>query len=148
MFTILSISDSDKHWASAIAEFEKRLGKILTIENIKPAKNGSREQIISKDTETLIQILEKKYSKYHKVLMTKDGKLVTTEDFHALCTQNNHVVFIIGGPYGLDEPQLASLVQNKIAFGKITLPHGLAKLTLAEQIYRSETMKTDKSYHY
>jgi len=39
MFTILSISDSDKHWASAIAEFEKRLGKTLTIENIKPAKN-------------------------------------------------------------------------------------------------------------
>ena len=67
MFTILSISDSDKHWTSAIAEFEKRLGKTLTIENIKPAKNGSREQIIAKDTENIIQLLEKKYSKYHKV---------------------------------------------------------------------------------
>ena len=95
MFTSLSISDSDKHWASAIAEFEKRLGKTLTIENIKPAKNGSREQIIAKDTENIIQLLEKKYSKYHKVLMSKDGKLVSTEDFHALCSQNNHIVFII-----------------------------------------------------
>jgi hypothetical protein len=39
MFTILSISDSDKHRNSAIQEYEKRLGKIVTIENIKPSKN-------------------------------------------------------------------------------------------------------------
>ena len=148
MFTILSISDSDKHWASAIAEFEKRLGKTLTIENLKPAKNWSREQIIAKDTENMIQLLTKKYTQYYKILMSKDGKLVSTEDFHALCSQHNHIVFIIWWPYGLEESQLVSLIDNKIAFWKITLPHWLAKLTLAEQIYRSETIKTGKTYHY
>jgi 23S rRNA pseudoU1915 N3-methylase RlmH len=96
MFTILSISDSDKHWASAITEFEKRLGKMLQIENLKPAKNGSREQIIAKDTETIIQTLEKKYKTHHKVMMSKDGKLVTTEEFAKLCTEHNHIVFVIG----------------------------------------------------
>jgi hypothetical protein len=39
MFTILAISDSDKHRSSAIQEYEKRLGKLIIIENIKPAKN-------------------------------------------------------------------------------------------------------------
>jgi hypothetical protein len=39
MYTILSISDSDKHRNSAIQEYEKRLGKMVCIENIKPAKN-------------------------------------------------------------------------------------------------------------
>lgn len=116
MFTILSISDSDKHWASAITEFEKRLGKTLQIENLKPAKNGTREQIIAKDTETIIQTLEKKYKTYCKIMMSKDGKLVNTEEFAKLCTTHNHIVFVIGGPYGLDESQLTNIIQTKIAF--------------------------------
>jgi hypothetical protein len=39
MYTILSISDSDKHRNTAIQEYQKRLGKMIVIENIKPAKN-------------------------------------------------------------------------------------------------------------
>jgi 23S rRNA (pseudouridine1915-N3)-methyltransferase len=81
-------------------------------------------------------------------MMSKDGKLVTTEEFAKLCTEHNHIVFVIGWPYGLDESQLTHIIQTKIAFWKITLPHWLAKLTLVEQIYRSETIKSGKSYHY
>jgi len=39
MWTILSISDSDKHFETAIREYEKRLGAKLKAENIKPARN-------------------------------------------------------------------------------------------------------------
>ena len=96
MFTILSISDSDKHRNSAIQEYEKRLGKFVDIQNIKPSKNGSREQIIQKDTETILQLLQKKYQNYCKILMSKDGKLQTTEEFSSSVSKHNHVVFIIG----------------------------------------------------
>ncbi|HCB51043.1 TPA: hypothetical protein DEP21_00375 [Patescibacteria group bacterium] len=95
MFTILSISDSDKHRNSAIQEYEKRLGKLISIENIKPSKNGTHEQIIQKDTENIIQILEKKYKNHYKIMMSKDGKLLTTEEFTSLVSKPNHVVFII-----------------------------------------------------
>lgn len=148
MFAILSISDSDKHRNTAIQEYEKRLGKMLCIENIKPAKNGTHEQIIQKDTENIIQILEKKYQQHYKILMSKDGKLTNTEELEKTIHNHNHVVFIIGWPYGLHENQLDSIINEKIAFGKITLPHWLAKLTLAEQIYRCETIRSGKSYHY
>ncbi|MBO4203323.1 23S rRNA (pseudouridine(1915)-N(3))-methyltransferase RlmH [bacterium] len=30
----------------------------------------------------------------------------------------------------------------------MTLPHGLAKLVLIEQLYRISTLKTGKTYHY
>ncbi|MDD3262641.1 MAG: 23S rRNA (pseudouridine(1915)-N(3))-methyltransferase RlmH [Candidatus Absconditabacteria bacterium] len=148
MYTILSISDSDKHRNSAIQEYEKRLGKMVCIENIKPAKNGSQEQIIKQDTENIIQILNKKYQQHYKILMSKDGKLLTTEELEKTVHKQNHVVFIIGGPYGLQENQLDSITNEKIGLGKITLPHGLAKLTLIEQIYRCETIRSGKSYHY
>lgn len=148
MYTILSISDSDKHRNIAIQEYEKRLGKMVYIENIKPAKNGSQEQIIKQDTENIIQILNKKYQQHYKILMSKDGKLATTEELEKLIHKPNHVVFIIGWPYGLQENQLNSIINEKIWLWKITLPHWLAKLTLIEQIYRSETIRSGKSYHY
>jgi len=148
MYTILSISDSDKHRISAIQEYQKRLGKMVCMENIKPSKNWSQEQIIKQDTENIIQILNKKYQQYYKILMSKDGKLVNTETFENIVHKPNHVVFIIWWPYGLDENQLNQIINEKIWFGKITLPHWLAKLTLIEQIYRSETIRSGKSYHY
>jgi 23S rRNA (pseudouridine1915-N3)-methyltransferase len=37
---------------------------------------------------------------------------------------------------------------KEVSFGAITLPHGLAKLVLIEQLYRIGTIEAGKSYHY
>jgi 23S rRNA pseudoU1915 N3-methylase RlmH len=52
---VISISDSDKHFVSAIEEYCKRLGKDVDIITLKPEKNGSRDQIIAKETEKIIE---------------------------------------------------------------------------------------------
>jgi 23S rRNA pseudoU1915 N3-methylase RlmH len=52
---VICISDSDKHFSSAIDEYCKRLGKDVEILSIKPEKNGSRDQIIKKETEKIIE---------------------------------------------------------------------------------------------
>jgi 23S rRNA (pseudouridine1915-N3)-methyltransferase len=80
-------------------------------------------------------------------LMSKDGELVTTEKLLDIC-KNKNMVFIIWWPYGLNEDELVKIWSKRIAFGKITLPHWLAKLTLLEQIYRIWTIESGKSYHY
>ncbi|EKD25160.1 MAG: Ribosomal RNA large subunit methyltransferase H [uncultured bacterium (gcode 4)] len=146
MFTILSISDSDKHRKSVVEEYTKRLGKSVKIVDIKPSKNGNNQQIIAKDTETIIAHLQK-FSDVTKIVLSKEGKVVDTMQFAALC-RNKNLVFIIGWPYGLDEPALSKHIDGKISFGAITLPHGLAKVTLLEQIYRIGTIEQGKSYHY
>jgi len=146
-YVILNISDSDKHRASAIWEYTKRLGKSVILEEVKPSKNGTREQIIQKDTQEILKKLEKKYRDWDCVMMSKDGKNVSTEDFLHIC-KNKNIVFVIWWPYGLDESELEKVWAKKIAFGNITLPHWLAKLTLLEQIYRIWTIESGKSYHY
>ena len=146
MFIILSVSDSDKHREKVVEEYTKRLSKSVKIENIKPSRKGNTEQMIQADTENIIAKLEK-FSGYKKILLSKEGKLVTTMDLHKMFT-NKNVVFIIGGPYGLDESELAKHIESKISFGAITLPHGLAKVTLLEQLYRISTIEQWKSYHY
>ena len=64
--------------------------------------------------------------------------------------QGENVVFIIGWPYGVDEKRLKSDFSDLImlSLGKMTFPHGLAKLLLIEQIYRATTLWSGKKYHY
>ena len=68
---ILNISDSDKHWSEAIKEYTKRLGKNIAVENLKPIKNGTQSQIIEKETNLILKKLERKYSDWNKVLLSK-----------------------------------------------------------------------------
>ena len=146
MFTILSISDSDKHRQSVVDEYTKRLWKSVKILNLKPSKNGSVQQIIAADTQNIITHLNK-FSDTQKILLSKEGKSLDTMQLATL-VRNKDSVFVIWWPYGLDEPALAKYIDSKISFGAITLPHGLAKVTLLEQLYRIWTIEQGKSYHY
>lgn len=147
-FTILTISDSDKHFSSACDEYIKRLWKDLTIKTIKPNKWDSQAHTIQKDTDTIIQILEKDFTGWHKVMMSVMGKQMETVAFHQHCYKQEKILFIIGWPYWLDEGRINQYVDTKISLGSLTLPHGLAKLVLLEQIYRIETIQSGKKYHY
>jgi 23S rRNA pseudoU1915 N3-methylase RlmH len=94
MFTILSISDSDKHRERVVEEYTKRLGKSVKIENIKPSRKGNNQQMIQADTENIIAKLER-LSEYKKILLSKEGKQLDTLALHKFLTDKN-CVFIIG----------------------------------------------------
>lgn len=135
---IVCISDSDKHFSSAIDEYLKRMNKEIEIITIKPEKHGTRDQIIAKETDKIIDRLSKNDD--YKILLSKDGKPLSTEEFTQLISKNHNITFIIGGPYGLDEAKLETIINMKLSFGKTTLPHGLAKLTILEQVYRAKSI--------
>ena len=54
--------------------------------------------------------------------------------------------FVIGGADGLDA-DFVKEAQAVIAFGAVTLPHQLARIILAEQLYRSMTLLSGHPYH-
>lgn len=54
--------------------------------------------------------------------------------------------FVIGGPNGLDRALLAS-AKERWALSRLTLPHRLARLVLAEQLYRAATIIRGEPYH-
>ena len=60
MFCILSISDSDKHFASAIAEYQKRHSKQKKIEDLIPVKDDNHQFVIQNETKNLIEMHLKK----------------------------------------------------------------------------------------
>ncbi|MET0347872.1 MAG: 23S rRNA (pseudouridine(1915)-N(3))-methyltransferase RlmH [Methyloceanibacter sp.] len=55
------------------------------------------------------------------------------------------VAFVIGGADGLSPVLLAKA--KAISLGAITLPHGLARIVLAEQLYRAATILSGHPYH-
>jgi len=56
------------------------------------------------------------------------------------------LVFVIGGPDGHGEA-LTSMADQTMAFGPMTLPHGLARVLLLEQLYRAITILEGHPYH-
>ena len=54
--------------------------------------------------------------------------------------------FVIGGAEGLDGSVL-DVCAHRLAFGRVTLPHQLARVLVAEQIYRALTIRRGLPYH-
>jgi 23S rRNA (pseudouridine1915-N3)-methyltransferase len=59
---------------------------------------------------------------------------------------NNTITFIIGGSDGLHS-DIKKLSNYKLSFSKMTFPHGLFRVILLEQIYRSFKILNGESYH-
>jgi 23S rRNA (pseudouridine1915-N3)-methyltransferase len=56
------------------------------------------------------------------------------------------LAFVIGGAHGLAESFIAA-AQTRLALAPWTLPHELARLVLAEQLYRAGTIVRGEPYH-
>lgn len=79
------------------------------------------------------------------------GREVTSEEFAALIGRwrdggTGVLAFLIGGPDGLS-PDIKATAGYRLAFGRMTWPHRLARIMLLEQIYRSVTILVNHPYH-
>jgi 23S rRNA (pseudouridine1915-N3)-methyltransferase len=54
--------------------------------------------------------------------------------------------FVIGGPDGLAK-EVLDQANATIAFGRMTWPHRLVRVMLAEQVYRASTILSGHPYH-
>lgn len=84
-------------------------------------------------------------------LMDERGDQVTSRQFAALLAGwrddgASGAAFLIGGADGFD-PASAPRADKRIALGKMTWPHRLARVMLAEQIYRAMSILAGSPYH-
>ena len=84
------------------------------------------------------------------VAMDLAGQSMTSEAFATQLTRwTEHpkpLVFLIGGAEGLSEPVLAR-AGFRLALGPLTWPHMIARVLLAEQLYRGQSIAAGHPYH-
>jgi 23S rRNA (pseudouridine1915-N3)-methyltransferase len=60
--------------------------------------------------------------------------------------QGEDVAFLVGGPDGL-APECLAAAQRRWSLSPLTLPHGLVRVLVAEQLYRAWTVIAGHPYH-
>lgn len=85
-----------------------------------------------------------------RVLLDERGQQVTTAQLAVRLTRwqqdGRDVALVIGGADGLD-PELRKTADETLALSQLTLPHGLARLLLVEQLYRAASVLQGHPYH-
>jgi len=85
------------------------------------------------------------------ILLDERGKALDSPAFADLVggirdQGKREVIVAIGGPDGLD-PALAGQAAHMLCFGKMTWPHQIVRVLLAEQLYRAVTILSGHPYH-
>jgi 23S rRNA (pseudouridine1915-N3)-methyltransferase len=85
------------------------------------------------------------------VLLDETGKAQSSVDFANFVGRHRddgarNLVFAIGGADGHD-PALKARADMILSFGPATWPHQLARILLAEQLYRAVTILSGHPYH-
>jgi len=85
------------------------------------------------------------------VTLDERGKAVDSRGFAERIAQwrdsgSSDLTFLIGGPDGLGATAL-DRADLRLAFGKMTWPHQLVRVMLAEQLYRAVTILSGHPYH-
>jgi 23S rRNA (pseudouridine1915-N3)-methyltransferase len=86
-----------------------------------------------------------------RVVLDEGGKSLSSEAFAKWVAMTRDggckgLAFLIGGPDG-HGPEALSNATLKLSLGAMTLPHGLARAVLIEQLYRAATILSGHPYH-
>ena len=145
----------EKFFSDAVEEYRKRISRFAALEVKELAdesipQNASEKQaekILLREGERILAALPK-----NAVIaaMCIEGKLVSSEDeaeiIRRAAMDTGHIAFIIGGSLGLSD-EVKRRADLLLSFGRITLPHRLMRVVLAEQIYRAFMINSGSAYH-
>lgn len=141
---------------AGLEEYSKRMKafgglEILELADEKIPESPSVKEVSAikkREGERIISALRKD----EKVIaLTLDGKLLNSEELAAQLSDWTTygaaaISFVIGGSLGLSD-EVQARADLKLCFGRMTLPHQLMRLVLAEQIYRANMINRGSTYH-
>lgn len=146
----------EKYLTDAVREYEKRLSRYCrlqwievqderTLQDASPAENS---RILRAEGERLRKAIP---TGSFLIALDLRGEMLSSEEFagriERLCAEGtSHIVFIIGGSTGLD-PEILKCAGLRVSFSRMTFPHQLMRVVLAEQVYRAFRIIHGEPYH-
>ena len=150
---LIAVGDRQPSWVdAAFNDYAARLPRQwqFRLETIATAKRPKRAPIDAAKIVEGEKILGKIKAAEHVVVLDEHGKQYSSKEVAERIddwqTVGVDIVFVIGGPDGVSADLLAR-ANTCWSLSKLTLPHGLARVLFAEQIYRAWSLSTGHPYH-
>ncbi len=153
--TVLHVGDfRESYFREAEEEYRKRLQRFCAYRTVCIPE----ERVAEETNPTLVaKALEKEAVRIRAALpkgcatvaLCVEGKQLTSEGFAELLrekTASSPLCFVIGSSHGLDE-RFKRECDFRLSLSALTFPHRLARLLLAEQVYRGFTILSGGIYH-
>jgi 23S rRNA (pseudouridine1915-N3)-methyltransferase len=141
--------------ARAATDYERRLTRYvkLHVHELKAEPTARGEQVVLRAEgerfDDVLARIERQGGGEPSTIVALDlrGDQPTTEQLAEQWLDARHLVLCIGGTMGLP-PSVLARARSRIAFGRITLPHQLARVVATEQLYRSFRIARGEPYHF
>ena len=146
----------EKYYSEAFAEYAKRLGAYCRFdcaeipEQRLPDSPSPREIAAALDREAA-EVLRAVPPDAYLCALCVEGREMPSEGMAGMIAARENsgrpkLCFVIGGSYGL-APAVKERADFRLSFSKMTFPHHLARVMLAEQIYRGFKINEGSRYH-
>ena len=138
MIRLFVVGKLKAKWARlADEDYQRRISRFANLEVVEiadsdPVREG--QQILAR------------LGQERLICCDRRGEAWSSEELSTRLAAHGSLSFCIGGPEGLSE-ELRTRSPESFAFGRVTLPHELARVTLLEQIYRGFTIIGGHPYH-
>ena len=146
----------EKFYSDAFAEYAKRLQGYCRLELVELTEqrlpeNPSAKEIAAALDKEAQDILRTIPADAYVAALCVEGKLLSSADVAELIAARENsgkprLCFLIGGSYGMAD-QVKACADLKLSMSKMTFPHHLARVMLAEQIYRGFKINEGSRYH-
>lgn len=143
----------EKFWKQACDEYLKRLQPyakvtVKEVADVDPAKAGGIEAARAKEGDAVLAAIP---ARAHVLLLAIEGKERSSEELSRRIDDlalhgESDLAFVIGGSDGSSEA-VYERANELLSFGRITLPHNLARVVLLEQVYRAFKISRGEPYH-
>ena len=152
---IVAVGHKMPAWINAgYTEYAQRMPRETRVEltEIKPApRAGSGEKSMQQWLDLEAQRIRAALpARVHKVVLDERGKALTTAELARRLERWKQdgidIAFIIGGADGTARA-LQQEADMLLSLSPLTLPHGLCRVILAEQLYRAWTLLQNHPYH-
>jgi 23S rRNA (pseudouridine1915-N3)-methyltransferase len=151
--SVVAVGKPGRLLHSAIREYEARAGRywkleITTVKAEPASRNRPVVDVRQAEADRLRAVVP---AATDVVALTRAGEPWTSEQLAAYLNRqavrgDEGASFLIGGAFGLHE-ELIRDARHRLSLSAMTLPHDMARLFLAEQLYRAGTIVRGQPYH-
>ncbi len=139
--------------AEGVAHYLERLAPLQAVETVevKAAGHSGRDagEALRREGEAILKRVKEGDT---VVLLDQRGRQPDTREFAALLGKlreraSGTAVLVVGGAYGVDGA-VRRRADHVVALSRLTLPHQMVRVVLAEQLYRAFSLLAGQRYHH